>query len=140
MILAPKHELLHQIQGLKLASSSYEKRLNGTPYFYIRGAIITHDGTDFGWSHLDLEIDNFDGAKQITSLAAFPLQYSHEREAVREGLVARGRQYLSIVDKPTCFEYTENGPTATSGIKEIVLSNGQRMRENFNASNETQSF
>lgn len=137
IILAPKHGPLHQIQGLKLASSSYEKRLNGTLYFYIRGAIITHDGTDFGWGHLDLEIDQFDGAKQITSLVAFPLQYSKEREALRQRLVARGRQYLSIVDKPTCLEYAKNNPTATSGIKEIVLSNGKRMGEKFNARNDT---
>lgn len=79
----------------------------------------TLDGAIWTW-----RLTNFDRAKQITSLAAFPLQYSHEREAVRERLVARGRQYLSIVDKPTFFEYTGNGPTATSGIKEIVLSNG----------------
>ena len=137
IIIAPKHGPLHQVQGLKLASSSYLKRLNGTEYFGISGAIITHDGTDFGWGHLDLEIDIFDGAKQITSLAAFPLQYSHEREAVRERLVARGRQYLSILDKPTCLEYAENGPSATSGIKEIVLSNGQRKGEKFNARIET---
>ena len=137
IILAPKHGPLHQTQGLKLASSSYQERLNRTLFFYIRGAIITHDGTDFGWGHLDLEVDRFDGAKQITSLAAFPLRYSHEREVVRERLVARGRRYLSIVDKPTCLEYAENGPTATSGIKETVLSNGKRMSEKFNARNET---
>lgn len=139
IILAPKHGPLYQIQSLKLASSSYKKRPNNTQYFHIYGAIITHDGTDFGWGHLHLEIDKFDGAKQITSLAAFPLQYSNEREAVRERLVARGRQYLSIVDKPTCLEYAENSPTATSGIKEIVLSDGKRISEKFNARNDTYS-
>ena len=141
IIIAPKHGPLHKIQGLKLASSSYEKRVDGTLYFYIHGAIITHDGTDFGWGHLDLEIDKLDGAKQITSLAAFPLRHLREREAVRmrEWLVARGRRYLSIVDKPMCLEYAENGPTAASGIKEIVLFNGERKGEEFNARNQTQS-
>ena len=139
IILAPKHGPLHQIQSLKLVSSSYEQRPNNTKYFSIRGAIITHDGEDFGWGHLDLEIDEFDGAKQITSLAAFPLQYSNEREALKERLVSRGRQYLSIVDKPTCLEYAKNSPTATSGIKEIVRSNGKRMSEKFNARDDTLS-
>lgn len=128
---------MHQLQSLKLASSSYEQKPNKTEYFSIRGAIITHDGTNFGWGLLDLEIDRFEGAKQITSLAAFPLQYSNEREVVKQRLVARGRQYLSIVDKPTCLEYTKNGPTATSGIKETVLSNGKRMSEKFSARNHT---
>lgn len=136
IILAPKHGPLHQIQSLKLANSSYEERPNRTQYFSISGAIITHDGTNFGWGHLDLEIDKFDGAKQITSLAAFPLQYLNEHEAVRERLVARGRQYLSIVDKPICFEYAEKNPTATSGLKEVVLSDGKRMSEKFNARND----
>ena len=137
IILAPKHGPLHQIQSLKLASSSYEERSNRTWYFSIYGAIITHDGINFGWGHLDLEIDKFEGAKQITSLAAFPLQYSNERKAVRERLVARGRRYLSIVDKPTCLEYAKNDPAATSGIKEIVLSNGKRKGEKFNVRNHT---
>ena len=136
IILAPKHGPLHQIQSLKLADSGYVNRPNGTQFFHIRGAIITHDGTNFGWGHLDLEIDKFDGAKQITSLAAFPLQYSNDCEAVRERLVARGQQYLSIVDKPTCLEYTENGPAAANGIKEVVLSDGKRMSEKFNARND----
>ena len=133
IILAPKHGPLHQTQSLKLVSSSYAERPNRTGYFSIYGAIITHDGTNFGWGHLQLEIDEFDGAKQITSLAAFPLQYSNGRESVRERLMARGRQYLSIVDKPTCLEYAKNSPTATSGIKEVVLSDGKRMSEKFNA-------
>ncbi len=133
IILAPKHGPVHQMQGLKLADSSYQERPNRTQYFYICGAIITHDGSDFGWGHLDLEIDKFDGAKQITSLAAFPLRYSHEREAVRERLVARGRKYLSVIDKPTSLEYAENGRTATMAIKEIVLSDGKRKSEKFNA-------
>ena len=137
IVLAPKHGPLHQIQSLKLDESSYQERPNRTLYFHVRGAIITHDGTDFGWGHLDLEIDKFDGAKQITSLAAFPLQYSKECEAVRERLVARGRQYLSILDKPTCLEYAENSPTATSAIKDIELSNGKRIIEKFNARNNT---
>ena len=34
IIIAPKHGPLHKIQGLKLASSSYEKRVDGTLYFY----------------------------------------------------------------------------------------------------------
>lgn len=135
IILAPKHGLVHQMQCLKLAESSYRQRPNQSWYFHIYGAIITCDGTDFGWGHLDLEIDKFDGAKEITGLAAFPLQYSHEREAVRERLVARGRKYLSIIDKPTCLEYAADGRTLTSGITEteIILLDGQRKIEKFNA-------
>ena len=137
IILAPKHGPLHQTQSLKLAGSSYEERPNRTQYFSISGAIITHDGTNFGWGHLDLEIDKFDGAKQIASLAAFPLQYSDECKAITEGLVTRGRRYLSIVDKPTYLEYAKNNPTATSGIKEVVFSDGKRVEEKFNARNKT---
>lgn len=54
---------------------------------------------------------------------------------MRERLVARGRKYLSIIDKPTCLEYAADFRTATSGITEteIILSNGQRKIEKFNA-------
>ena len=131
-LIASKHGLLHKMQAVILASSGYAKRPNGTRYFYINGGIITHDGTDFGLGHLELIIEAFDGAEQITKLEACPLIYLPDWKAVQKDLIIRGRKYLSIIDKPICFEQIGESAAATTGIKEIIVSEGKRQRERFN--------
>ena len=130
-ILAPKHGLMHQMQAFNVKSSANSQRPNGSKYFGINGAFITHDGQDFGWSHLNLEIDAFDGARQVTSLSAFPLQYSPDSEAIHQKLVARGQKYLGLVDEPKCFEYAGERATATVGIREVRLPGGEKRAEAF---------
>ena len=125
---------MHQMQAFYITSSSYQERLNGTKYFGINGRIITHDGTDFGWGTIVIEIDQFEGARPLTSLDAFPLEYMTEFEAERNRLVARGRRYVAIVDQPNCFEYAGTRATNAAGIKEITLPDGKTKAEKFNVS------
>ena len=125
---------MHQMQAFYIASSSYGQQPNGTKYFELNGRIITHDGTDFGWANIVIEINLFEGARPLTSLDAFPLKYLAEREAVSDRLVARARRYVSIVDQPTCFEYAGAHPTKATDIKETVLPGRQGKPEKFNVS------
>ena len=130
--LAPRYGLMHQTQAFYVASSSYQERPNRTKYFELNGRIITHDGTDFGWGNITIEINLFEGARPLTSLDAFPLKYLAEYEAVSDRLVARARRYVSIVDQPTCFEYAGASAANTTGIKETVLPDSKRKPEKFN--------
>ena len=125
---------MHQMQAFYVASSSYQQRPNGTKYFELNGRIITHDGTDFGWGNIVIEIDLFEGARLLTSLDAFPLKYLANCEAVSDRLIARARRYVSIVDQPTCLEYAGARATSATGIKETVLPDGKRKPEKFNVS------
>lgn len=127
---------MHQMQAFYVASSSYQVRPNGTRYFELKGRIITHDGTDFGWGNIMIEFDLFEGARPLTSLNAFPLEYLAKYEAASDRLVARARRYVSIVDQPTCFEYAGARATNATGIKETILPDGNRKPEKFNVSDE----
>lgn len=124
------------MQAFYVASSSYQERENRTKYFKLNGRIITHDGTDFGWGNIVIEIDLFEGARPLTSLHAFPLEYLAKREAVIDRLILRARRYVIILDKPTCFEYAGSHATNATGIKETILPDGDRKPEKFNVSAE----
>ena len=132
--LAPRYGLMHQMQAFYVAGSSYEQRPNNTRYFRVNGKIISHDGSDFGWGNISIEIDQFEGARPLTSLDAFPLEYKPDFEAVRDKLVARGFAYVSIVNQPKCLEYAAERATNALGIKETALPDGNMKAEKFNVS------
>ena len=125
---------MHQMQAFYVISSGYCERQNRTKYCGVNGRIITHDGTDFGWGNIAIEIDEFEGARPLTSLDAFPLEFLAEFEALRDKLVARGRRFISLVDQPKCLEYAGDRATNAAGIKEIVLADGKIKAEKFNVS------
>ena len=125
---------MHQMQAFFVTASGYAERENGTKYFWIAGRLITHDGTYFGWGTIEIEIDQFEGSRPLTTLDAFPLEYLAEFDAERNRMVARGRRYISIVDQPNCFEYAGTRATNAAGIKEITLPDGKKKPEKFNVS------
>ena len=135
--IARRYGLMHQMQAFYVTRFSYAQRENETRYFGLNGKIITHDGSDFGWGNISIEIDQFEGARPLTSLDAFPLEHIAEFEAVRDKLVARGRTYVSIVDQPNCLEYAAERATNALGIKETVLPDGTMKAEKFNVSDKS---
>ncbi|KAM3069554.1 hypothetical protein ACMFMG_005657 [Clarireedia jacksonii] len=121
LIIAPLHGLTNQPQAMVLKSESYERRENGAKFYSVTGDIITHDGEDFGYGALSMEIDEFEGARSLTALQVFPLRYHQNQEAVRKDLIARGRKYLSLIRKGNvCQEYTY-----LFGVKSTELPNGK---------------
>lgn len=116
LVIAPTHSLANQPQALNLVSGTYGKRENGSSYFGIYGRIIHHDGEDFGYGFIDIEIDEFVGATKVASLKALPLHFHSDRESVRNDLIARGKKYLSLIlGGHICQEYTYG-----FGLKEIT--------------------
>ncbi|KAG8530800.1 uncharacterized protein KY384_004157 [Bacidia gigantensis] len=115
-VLAPKHGLMNQTQALRLINTEHGIHPNNTRYFHVAARLITHDGEDFGWGSLELEINGFTGARKITNLPVYPLSCDPEHDKVRKDLVSRGRLYLSLVDSPTCMEYTYS-----HAVKEVQM-------------------
>ncbi|TGO49972.1 hypothetical protein BCON_0195g00300 [Botryotinia convoluta] len=64
---------LRQSQALSVVSGTYLRRQNSTNYFKLNGRMISHDGEHFNYGFVDIEIDEFDGARKITSLKAYPI-------------------------------------------------------------------
>lgn len=108
-------------QAMDLHSGSYGKRDNGSKYFNVTGRLINHDGEDFGYGFADIELDEFDGAKKITSLEAYPIRYDPDPDTLRKDLIQRGRKYMSLIQSyPLCQEYTK-----TFGLTENEFADGR---------------
>ncbi|KAF2731968.1 AAA family ATPase [Polyplosphaeria fusca] len=123
------HGHMNQTQALKLLSSGYSERPNGTPYFYVEGQVITHDGEDFGRSELYIGIDTFQGAKSLTSLPVFPMKFWPEEKQLREELIDRGKKYIELLKKPVCREYPDGH--AIREVKNLLKAERQLEKTNM---------
>ena len=98
--------LLRELQAVRFLFCSYEESQQGK-WLEIRAQMIHHDGNEIGWGITSLRIPYFEGGRQITSLAAYPLDLHPQADMVRSFLVERGRKYVSIIKKPLCMEYRD---------------------------------
>ncbi|KAI9163808.1 ATPase family AAA domain-containing protein [Paramyrothecium foliicola] len=65
-------------------------------FYYVDGKYFEYDGKRFGYGNMSEEINEFPGARKITSLPCYPLQYHKDEEQVRKVLVERGKKFVSL--------------------------------------------
>lgn len=65
-------------------------------WYSVEGRYLEYDGKDFGFGTMSAEVESFKGARKITSLACYPLQYHREPDALRERLIERGKQFVAL--------------------------------------------
>ncbi|KAK4150766.1 hypothetical protein C8A00DRAFT_45912 [Chaetomidium leptoderma] len=65
-------------------------------YYYIEGKYFEYDGKQFGFGNMAEEIGDFRGARKITGLACYPLQYHKGEAQLRKDLVERGKKFVSL--------------------------------------------
>ncbi|KAJ5736435.1 ATPase AAA-type core [Penicillium malachiteum] len=65
-------------------------------WYSIEGRYLEYDGKDFGFGTMSAEVESFKGARKITSLSCFPLQYHRDADALRERLVERGKRFVAL--------------------------------------------
>lgn len=65
-------------------------------WYSVEGRYLEYDGKDFGFGTMSAEVEAFKGARKITSLACYPLQYHRDSEALRARLVERGKRFVSL--------------------------------------------
>ncbi|KAJ5642899.1 uncharacterized protein N7484_005406 [Penicillium longicatenatum] len=65
-------------------------------WYSIEGRYLEYDGKDFGFGSMAAEVESFKGARKITSLACFPLQYHRDADGLRARLVERGKRFVAL--------------------------------------------
>lgn len=65
-------------------------------HYFVDGKYFEFDGKKFGYGSLSEEINEFRGARKITSLPCYPLKYHKDEAKVREELIARGKKFVSL--------------------------------------------
>jgi len=65
-------------------------------YYWIEGKYFEYDGKQFGYGTMSEEILDFQGARKITSLGCYPLNYHKTEAKIREDLIERGRKFVRL--------------------------------------------
>jgi hypothetical protein len=79
-----------QETALTLQTTRYGMDTKGVPCFWITGKYVDWDGTKFGTQKLNVCVPVFTGTRAIGSLKAYPIEYHHDAQVLRERLIARG--------------------------------------------------
>ena len=93
------------------------------------------DGLKFGFTkdlgitsrpdlYADLEIDQYEGAKKIQDLIAYPLRYAQNPDEIRAQLIERGKKYVEMVGH-SCWE------TSGPAMKETMNDQYEVHRSKF---------
>lgn len=65
-------------------------------YYYVEGKYFEYDGKQFGFGSMSDEINDFRGARRITTLKCYPLKYHKNEEQLRKDLIERGKKFVSL--------------------------------------------
>lgn len=133
------HQYTEQHQIVIFRRMKVRYRRDSTPYWHIMCDMIADDGLKFGYTkqlgitsrpdeHADIEIDQYEGAKKIQDLMAYPLKFAQEPERIRRDLIERGKKYVEMVGS-SCWE------TSGPALKEKTNDRYEVNRSRFNVSN-----
>jgi hypothetical protein len=64
--------------------------------YYIEGKYFEYDGKQHGYGNMAEELGEFRGARKITSLRCFPLEYHRNEAKLREELIERGKKFVAL--------------------------------------------
>ncbi|KAJ4194865.1 hypothetical protein NW755_002285 [Fusarium falciforme] len=65
-------------------------------YYGIDGKYVEFDGKRFGYGNMAVDVDEFQGARRITSLPCYPLQYHQNESKLRADLIERGKKFVKL--------------------------------------------
>ncbi|KAF4835048.1 26S proteasome regulatory subunit 4 [Colletotrichum tropicale] len=65
-------------------------------FYWVDGKYFEFDGKQFGYGSFSEEIGEFRGAKTITSLKAYPLDYHKDKETFVTTLIERGKKFVKL--------------------------------------------
>lgn len=83
-------------RAFKIEYISKESSFMKGQWYNIEGRYLEYDGKSFGMGTMASEVPAFKGARKITSLACYPLQYHHEADQVKERLIERGKKFVAL--------------------------------------------
>jgi hypothetical protein len=65
-------------------------------FYYIEGKYFEYDGKQHGFGNMAEELGDFRGARKITSLSCYPLEYHRNEAKLREELIERGKKFVAL--------------------------------------------
>lgn len=92
----PTYGSTDEPRAFKIEYAVKESSFMKGSWYSVEGRYLEYDGKDFGFGTMSAEVESFKGARKITSLACYPLQYHRDSEALRARLIERGKRFVAL--------------------------------------------
>ncbi|KAL2884654.1 aaa family atpase [Ceratocystis lukuohia] len=83
-------------RAFKIRSCQKLHHFNSGPFWLVSGKYLDFNGKHFGHCSMQERIDEFHGARKITSLPVYPLRFHKHKDAITEKLIARGKDFVDL--------------------------------------------
>lgn len=107
-------------RAFKIDYANKESHLLRGTWFNVVGRYLEYDGKAFGLGTLVTEVESFHGARKISSLECYPLQYHREAEKLTAQLIERGKDFVSL--QGSNYRY-HSGMAYTKRKKQVIKIN-----------------
>lgn len=85
-----------QPRAFKIDFATKESHFMKGTWYSIEGKYLEYDGKAFGMGAMHTDVTSFQGARKISSLDCFPLQYHRDAEKLRAKLIERGKKFVAL--------------------------------------------
>lgn len=83
-------------RAFKIDYANKETHFMKGEWYSIEGRYLEYDGKTWGMGTMEVEVPSFKGARKITNLACYPLEYHNDEEGIRKQLIERGKKFVSL--------------------------------------------
>jgi hypothetical protein len=85
-----------QPRAFKIDFATKESHFMKGTWYSIEGKYLEYDGKAFGMGAMHTDVTSFQGARKISSLDCFPLQYHRDAVNLRAKLIERGKKFVAL--------------------------------------------
>lgn len=85
-----------QPRAFKIEYATKESHFMKGTWYSIEGRYLEYDGKSFGMGSMVVQVPSFQGARRISTLECFPLQYHKDPVALKSELIERGKKFVSL--------------------------------------------
>lgn len=85
-----------QPRAFKVDFATKQQHFMKGTWYDIEGKYLEYDGKSFGMGSMAVQVSQFQGARRISSLDCFPLQYHKDPEKTKADLIERGKKFVAL--------------------------------------------
>ncbi|KIX06385.1 uncharacterized protein Z518_04361 [Rhinocladiella mackenziei CBS 650.93] len=83
-------------RAFKIDFANKEAHFMRGQWYTVEGRYLEYDGRSFGMGTMHTEVPTFQGARKISSLECYPLQYHKDAGKLKTQLIERGKHFVSL--------------------------------------------
>lgn len=103
IVYTTTYENQDEPRAFKIEYAQKESSFPRGQWYNVEGRYLEYDGKSFGFGAITSEVEFFKGARKITSLACYPLQYHRDADTLRARLIERGKRFVALQGMNYCF-------------------------------------